>query len=313
MKIDRLLSLVFYLLNHELVSAGELARIYGVSVRTIQRDLDTLGLAGIPLYSVQGAGGGYGILESYKLDRQLMTSEDFYYILTALESVGATLSDRSVTSTLEKMKTLVPGSSRDLFSQKNEKLSIDFSLLGGDPRMKASFQTIRQAVDQERLIRFTYTSNKLEASDREVEPMTISFHWRSWYLYGYCRLRQGYRLFRISRIKDPEVLDERFHRRDKSFAAFMEETRTRPQTGLVRLTLKFSPAMKGMVEEYYEEKDVRPLPDGSLEVKTEMEDQGWLYGYILSFGPYVEVLDPPEVRAAIREGAEKIIRLYDKK
>jgi len=310
MKIDRLLSLVFYLLNHDLVSAGELARIYGVSARTIQRDLDTLGLAGIPLYSVQGAGGGYGIMESYKLDRQLMTSEDFYYILTALESVGATLSDRSVASTLEKMKTLVPGSSRDLFSQKNEKLSIDFSLLGGDPRMKASFQMVKQAVDQERLIRFSYHSNKLESSRREVEPMTISFHWRSWYLYGYCRLRQDYRLFRISRIKDPEVLDERFPRRAKSFAAFMEETRTRPQTGLIRLTLKFSPAMKGLVEEYYEEKDVRPLPDGSLEVKTEMEDQGWLYGYILSFGPWVEVLDPPEVRTAIREGAEEIARLY---
>ena len=108
MKIDRLLSIVVYLLNRDLVCAGKLAERYGVSVRTIQRDMEAIDLAGIPVISVQGPSGGYGIMEGYKMDRRLVTVDDLFFIITALRSIGGSLDDRRIDDALEKMRGLLP-------------------------------------------------------------------------------------------------------------------------------------------------------------------------------------------------------------
>lgn len=310
MKTDRLLSIVIYLLNRERASAREMAERFCVAPRTIQRDLEAIELAGIPVYAVQGSGGGYGILESFKMDRQLMTVEDFYYIITALEGIGASLNDEQIGRTLEKIRTLVPDRGLDFLAGRSSKLSIDFSMLGGDPRHRETFQIVRNAVDQEYVLRFTYTNNKLEHTTRSVEPMTIVFRWRSWYLYGYCRLKNAYRLFRISRIRDPEVTTERFPRRGRSFEEFIAESAS-PETGdAVDLVLRFQPPMTSLVEEFYPEDAWDLQPDGSAVVRTRMPEDGWLYGYILSFGAYVEVLHPPHMRTIIADSAKRIAEIY---
>ncbi|MFP4375338.1 MAG: helix-turn-helix transcriptional regulator [Spirochaetaceae bacterium] len=310
MRTDRLLSIVIYLLNRERVSAREMAERFGVASRTIQRDMEAIELAGIPIYAVQGAGGGYGILDSFKMDRQLMTVEDFYYIITALEGIGASLNDEQLDRTLEKVRTLVPDRGLDFLAGRSSKLSIDFSMLGGDPRQRAAFQVVRKAVDQECVLRFTYTNNKLEHTTRTVEPMTIVFRWRSWYLYGYCRLKNAYRLFRISRIRDPEMIRERFVRREQTFEEFMAASAS-PETGdAPELVLRFQPPMTSLVEEFYPDDAWEPQPDGSVVVRTRMPEDGWLYGHILSFGACVEVLSPPHVRTIIADTADRIAEIY---
>lgn len=310
MKTDRLLSIVMYLLNRQRATAREMAARFGVSPRTIQRDLEAIELAGIPIYALQGSGGGYGILDSFKMDRQLMTVEDFYYIVTALESIGASLSDDRIDRTLEKIRTLVPDRGLDFLAGRTAKLSIDFSALGGDPRHRATFRTVRDAVDQEYLLRFFYTNNKLEHTVRIVEPMTIVFRWRSWYLYGYCRLKESYRLFRISRIRDPEPLHERFVRRDRSFEEFVTGTESSATGGTLDLVLQFQRSMKPLVEEFYPEEACQVQPDGSMIVRTRMPEDGWVYGYILSFGAFVEVLSPPRLRSIIADSARNIEKIY---
>ncbi|TVR67748.1 MAG: YafY family transcriptional regulator [Spirochaetaceae bacterium] len=310
MKTDRLLSIVIYLLNRERASAREMAERFCVSHRTIQRDIEAIELAGIPVFAVQGAGGGYGILDSFKMDRQLMTVEDFYYIVTALESIGSSLNDDQINSTLEKVRTLIPDRGLDFLAGKSGKLSIDFSMLGGDPRHRAIFQTVRDAVDRGCLLRFSYTNNKLESTSRIVEPMTIVFRWRSWYLYGYCRLKGDYRLFRISRIRDPEPLRERFVRRDRSFEEFAAVTGTSPAGNVLDLVLRFSSAMKPVVEEFYPDEARAVQPDGSVIVNARMPEDNWVYGYILSFGEHVEVLSPPRLRTIITDSARKITEMY---
>ncbi|KGE72012.1 helix-turn-helix transcriptional regulator [Spirochaeta lutea] len=311
MKIDRLLSIIVYLLNHELVSANTLAKRYGVSVRTIQRDLETIDLAGIPIYALQGSAGGYGIMNSYKMDRQLLTTDDFFNILTALQGVSDTLSDKTVSDTLEKMRSLVPVQTGDILSQRTEKLSIDFSMLGGDPRSREVFRIVKDAVDRQHLIEFGYTSNKLETTRRIIEPMTIAFRWRAWYLYGFCRLRKDFRLFRISRIKDPMVLPEQFRRREKPLEAYIAENPLWSGTGvMVDLHLRFLPEMIPLVEEYYPEETRNIQPDGSMVVTTRMPEDGSLYAYILSFGQFVEVLKPNHLRDTIRRAAEDIAARY---
>ena len=94
MKIDRLLSLVFTLIDKDNVTAKELSKKYGVSVRTIQRDIDTLCAAGIPITASQGAYGGYGIMDTYKINKQFVNTDDLFFILSALESLDASFSDK---------------------------------------------------------------------------------------------------------------------------------------------------------------------------------------------------------------------------
>ena len=310
MKTARLLSIVMYLLNRERASAREMAERFCVSPRTIQRDIEAIELAGIPVYAVQGSGGGYGILESFKMDRQLMTVEDFYYIITALESIGSSLSDSQIDRTFEKIRSLIPDRGLDFLAGRTDKLSIDFSMLGGDPRHRTTFRAVRDAVDRERLLRFSYTNNKLEYSSRTVEPMTIVFRWRSWYLYGYCRLKKEYRLFRISRIQDPEALPQRFLRRDRSLEEFIAGTEASTTTNALDLVLRVQPPMKPLVKEFYPDDACELQPDGSMIVRTRMPEDGWVYGYILSFGAFVEVLSPSRLRTVIADSARSIAEIY---
>jgi predicted DNA-binding transcriptional regulator YafY len=310
MKTDRLLSIIIYLLNHDLASARELSERFEVSIRTIQRDMESIELAGIPIYTLQGAGGGYGILDSWKMDRRLMSNEDLYYIITALEGVGDTLSDRRINGTLEKVKGLLSPQGLELFSGRTEKLSIDFSMLGGDPRERKTFRIVQEAVETERIIRFSYTNKHLETVLREVEPMTIAFRWRGWYLFGFCRLKGDYRLFRISRIRNAEVLERRFQRKEMSLQSFLERNKGYSVGRQIDIELSFSPEMRAIAEDMFPEEVCSCEADGSILVRTTMPEDGWLYGYILSFGHYVQVRAPEHLKEIICEGAEKIISLY---
>ena len=310
MKIDRLLSIVVHLLNHDLVSARSLAERYAVSVRTIQRDMDAINLAGIPIVAVQGPSGGYGIMENFKMDRRLVGPDDLFYIITALKGIGSSLDDVRIDDTLEKMRSLLPVSEADPFGGRQEKLFVDFSMLGGGPAQRESFRVVQRAVEQERLLEFEYTSNRLERVTRAVEPMTVVFKWRSWYLYAYCRLRQDFRLFRVSRIKRPVMLGERFERRAKGFEEFSRDYDPARLGSMLELTLRFSPEMAPMVEEFHNEEDMTRRADGSLVVRMSMPEDGWMYGYILSFGHFVEVVEPARLRDIIRDSSKKITGIY---
>ena len=143
------------------MSAATLSRRYNVAVRTIQRDMEAIELAGIPIISVQGPNGGYGIMDTFKMDRQLVSVDDLFYIITALRSVASTLEDEAMGDTLHKVETLLPSRETDFFSDRRDKLNIDFSMLGGDPRQRGAFKTVRSAVESNRLLRFLYTNARL--------------------------------------------------------------------------------------------------------------------------------------------------------
>jgi len=308
MRLDRLLSIVVYLLNRDLVSARVLAERFGVSTRTIQRDMEAINLAGIPVITVQGPSGGYGIMENFRLDRSLVTADDLFYIVSALKGIATTLDDDRIGLTLEKVQSLIPDRGG---SARSDRLYVDYGEFSGGPGQREAFQAVRDAVEEGRLLEFEYTSNRLERTARVVEPMTIVFRWRSWYLFGYCRLREDYRLFRIARIRRPRVLAGRFNRRGVRYDDYARQEAATGGEGLVDLTLRFKPEMAALVEEFHAKDDLDRGEDGSLVVRMTLPEDGWLYGYILSFGPYVTVLEPERLRSVIRDAALGIAGLYE--
>ncbi|MDC7126552.1 MAG: YafY family protein [Spirochaetales bacterium] len=310
MKTDRLLSMIIYLINRDLVSARELSERFGVSIRTIQRDMETINLAGIPVASIQGPNGGYSIMDTYKMDRQFMSLDDLYYIITALKGIGSSLEDKKINNTIEKMQGLIPSIDTKAFSERHEKLRIDFSMLGGNEQQRTALAIIQEAVNTNRLLRFSYTNNKLEATERTIEPMTIVFKWRAWYLYGYCKLKNDYRIFRASKIREPEILAKTFIRREKSFDDFEKESNNQTQQKNINIKLKFTPEMANIIEEYYSPEVIEYRDEKHTIINLKMPEDGWLYGYILSFGRFVEVLEPPHLREIIKNGAKDIVSIY---
>lgn len=311
MKTDRLLSIIIYLLNRDLVTARELAEKFEVSVRTIQRDMEAIELAGIPIVTIQGPSGGYSIMDSFKLDRQYVSADDLFFIITALHSIDSSLPGGTIRSTIEKMKNLLPREGASILERRSEKLSIDFSAFGGSEKQRQLFQVLEQAVEQQRLVSFSYSNNRLERTERTVEPMTLSFKWRSWYLFGFCLLRNDYRIFRLGRIRDVRTLDRRFSRREKNLQEFSQETGRWNTADWIELILKFDPFIRPVVEEYYPADELHEQPDGSLIAKSRMPEDGWVYGLILSYGKYVEVLSPGRIRTLIKDAAQEIVRLYE--
>ena len=108
MRIDRMLAIVVILLNRRKVTAKELADRFEVSLRTVYRDINALNLAGIPVISNQGTGGGYELPDNYKFNKQFMSIADMRSILSALKGVNAVLDDDDIAVIFEKVQSLLP-------------------------------------------------------------------------------------------------------------------------------------------------------------------------------------------------------------
>ena len=312
MKIDRLLSVVIYLLNRNLVTAKELAERFGVSVRTIQRDMDNLQDAGIPIMTIQGPSGGYGIMDTWRMDRQLITLENLFSILTALGGINEALPDERFEETFEKIHALLPASQETEIEERKQRLYIDFSMLGGRGREKELITTVQRGIDESRLLRFEYTDTKLTATSRTIEPMTLMFKWRSWYLFGYCQLRSDYRLFRISRIRNPLLLDKRFSRRNRTVEEFLEKLMQTGNMRAVDMQLKFDKRFARVATDMFANDRKETREDGSVIVHASMPEDGWLYGFLLSFGTYLEVIEPVRLRELLGEEGRRIAEMYQR-
>lgn len=312
MKIDRLLAITIHLLNRDLVSARELSEYFEVSVRTIQRDMDALCSAGIPVLSVQGSHGGFGIVEGYKLDRQLIDTGDLFFILTALESISSTYKNKQISSTLEKIKTLVHAHQTQALDSQKEKLFIDFSAFSIGKNSSDLFQSLDDAIENNQVVKFTYTNNNLERVERLVEPMTIAFKWFSWYLFGFCRLRNDFRIFRLSRIENFELTKQHFQRKNVDFQEYSRSFQTSMEQNIVDLKLKFHPSFKVYIEDYFKNAKIVEDEEGSLIVDVQFPHDEWLYSTILSYSDKAEVLEPAHIREKIYQRSMAIARKYER-
>jgi predicted DNA-binding transcriptional regulator YafY len=306
MRLDRLLAITLMLLNRDRISAAALAEHFEVSVRTIYRDIEALNLAGIPVVSYAGHEGGFGIMENYRIDRQMFSFKDMFSMLTALRGLNRTLRDKELDRTIEKITSLVPRGQQEQLAQQYEQLVIDIMPWGLGEKQKKKVATVQAAIRENRLLRFQYRNTRGEKLERTVEPMTLLFKAYGWYLFAYCRRRRDYRLFRLTRMNEPEILKETFARRPKTYAeVFQKET---GQAKRVDLVLQFRPQVRHMVLDYFEEETIRVQKDGSVVARISLPEGEWVYGMILSYGENVRVLEPVHIQKIVQEKAQKILQ-----
>lgn len=299
--IDRLIQIIFLLLRHENITAKQLAQDLGVSTRTIYRDINTLSIAGIPITSQKGYGGGLSLLEGFALDKSYFTQEEQSNIIQALQILKSSHypdADR----TLNKVA--------GLFSHtlQSDWLEIDFSYWGSPEKERRNMTALERAVINKYVIKFTYYNSELTITEQTVEPLKLLFKSHSWYLIAFSRRREEIRTYKLSRIRNLQITDQLFDRTlpaDFSLTPAYQE-----EYNIPLFKLRFSKKIAYKVYDEFQEEYIKKLEDGTLEVTFRYQLSDWTFLYLLSFGEYVEIIEPVEARMLLKEKAQKILALY---
>lgn len=299
MQIHRLFEIIYILINKKRVTAGELAEHFEVSRRTILRDIDTLTIAGIPIYTSQGRGGGISILDNYVLDKTAISGDEQNQIIMALQSLDSVQNVDSG-KLLSKLTSLFNKADTNW-------IEVDFSHWGKSSSDKERFEILKRAILKKQAVTFAYSSSYGETSDRKIYPLKLVFKSRAWYLQAYCLLKNDYRIFKISRMLSVEATSDRF---SEEFAPPPIEPENFTSSDLVHLELCFAPHAAYRVYDEFDAGDVVKNEDGSFTVKVSFPNDYWLYGFLLSFGTAVKVVKPAIVRDVLLEQAKEIISIY---
>lgn len=299
MQINRLLEIVYILLDKKAVTAKELSEHFEVSQRTIYRDIDALSTAGIPVYANKGKGGGIRLLDNFVLNKSLLSDKEQLDILASLQSLKA-LSVPDVEPVLKKLAVM--------FNKNNPGwIDVDFSHWGSSSMEREKFNLLKAAILNRKVIAFDYNSSFGESSRRILEPAKILFKGRGWYLYGFCRNKKSYRLFKISRMKNLVCLDEIY---DREMPEYVWENYQADKTNIVKLVLRIDAKMAYRVYDEFEPEHVVQNSDGSFTAAVDYPEDEWVYGYILSFGNFAEVLEPKYMREIIKDKIEESLKKY---
>ncbi len=308
MKIDRLVAILVILLRKERVPAKELAEKFEVSVRTILRDVEAINLAGIPIVTFQGANGGIGIAEGYRLDKSVLSEDDMAAVITTLKGIDGAITGKSHEILMEKLKNTLSASQLETLDTKLKQFIIDLSPWYEDAHTKKKLAVIRKAIEETKELGFSYADAEGKKTQRSVEPYSLILKAQKWYLLAWCRLRSDFRYFKVSRINELVTGDAVFKPREVP-VKIPEEPEWYKSGNPVTLELVFIKEFESIVAEWFGgnfEKD----EEGNIMVKTTLPESNWLYGYLLSFGAGLEVVSPPHIRKVLADISKEIYNKY---
>ncbi|CAG7655060.1 helix-turn-helix transcriptional regulator [Paenibacillus allorhizosphaerae] len=305
MKLDRLLAITMALLNQPRVSATDLAKRFEVSLRTIYRDMEAINQAGIPIVSFAGSDGGYEIMEGYRLEKQVLSLEDFSSICSALRGVRSATDHSEIDRLIERIGALMPEQNK---AEDQIYVDLDFKPAPND---KVHMGPLHQAIRDLQLISFTYLDNKGAETERKLEPMGLFLKGYIWYVYGYCLTRMDIRVFRLSRIGELKILQEHFVRRDFTLQDVEQQFMKRADFKRVQAVLRFQPEAKTRVRDEFGFDKVLVNSDGTLSLTTHFSSMERAIQKILSYGSMVKVMEPPSLIMDMQRQIQKMVELYE--
>lgn len=306
--INRLIGIIYILLNKGTVTASELAERFEVSVRTVYRDVEQLSMAGIPVYARKGKNGGISLTENFVLNKMVISEEEQKSILSALASLRETGALREE-ETLRRLGDFFQAEVPDW-------VAIDFSDWGG--RQKDTFGLLRKAILEKYLLEFDYYGQYGDMSHRTVEPVQLVYKEYAWYLRAFCRKRQAMRFFKVLRMKRVEMLEKHFEGNPEKYMEYekrnaetngdSQERKKKIETFEIVFQVKKSEAYR--VYDKFEEDEITILPNGDFQISINYPVDDWTYGLILSFGPSAKVISPEAAKVEMRKRLGEMQKNY---
>lgn len=301
MKIDRLIGIITTLQQQKFVTAPYLAEKFEVSRRTINRDIEDICKAGIPVVTTQGANGGISIMEGFALDTTVFTEQELSAIFTGLKSLDSV----SNSGNAEKLAQKIGGSS---VISLTEHMMIDLASFYKDD-LATKMDIIKQAIKESRCISFHYCYNKGEA-DKVIEPYMIVFKWSDWYVFGFCKERQDFRMFKLRRLWDLQMTEDCFIVREvpeekKQFGTHMTDDYV--------IKAVYDSSVKYRLVEEYGYNSFTEQVDGSLYTEWGFTSPEMAVEWFLSFGSKVEIIGPESFKERYIVELEKMLQIHRSK
>jgi predicted DNA-binding transcriptional regulator YafY len=300
MKLNRLLGILTVLLQNDRVTAPELAEKFEVNRRTIGRDIDALCMAGIPIVTRQGVGGGISIAEGFKLDKNVLTANELSDIIAALKGIGSVSERSNIERTLNKLNA-----NTNAVVSLREPVIIDLSSYYKGT-LTEKIELIKRAVFEARLIEFDYYYEKGE-SQRRIEPYFVIFQWTSWYVFGFCPERQDFRMFKLLRLWNLKLCDETYTPRE--IPPEKRDFRIK-YDGDIKVVARFDASVKYRLIETYG-LDCFTETDEGLRFEMDFSNRDYLVNWMLGFGGKVKVLEPVDIAEALQTAAKYILSNYE--
>jgi len=309
MKIDRLVSIIMILLDKERIGAQELADMFEVSPRTIYRDIDTINMAGIPVHSTSGVGGGFEIMQKYKIDKKVFSTADLSAILTGLSSLSTMIRGNELVNALAKVKSFIPADRAKDIELKANQIYIDLSPWMGNRNIQPYLEIIKTALRENKLLSFEYADRYGNKTARTAEPYQLVLKSNHWYWQGYCLERNDFRLFKLSRISNLQIQEESFTPRDyqKPQLDFTDILATM-QT---KIKIRIHKSVMDRVLDYCAYEHFSPDGDEHYIVSFPFIESDYYYNILFSFGDKCECLEPLHIRLEMKRRINDMAAIYE--
>ena len=306
MQVEELFEFVYVLIDKRQVTAREMAERFGVSVRTVYRWVEALSVAGIPVYSMKGRGGGIAISEGYSLDRRILSEEEKLAIVSSVKAMSSLGGSQGAFGSAggkaaEKLSHLVAGDAGWL--------EVDFAPWSPDGKsLSAVFAVLRECILKKRQVTFDYfrADGKLEA--RTVHPWKLIYKGQAWYLHGWCVSRREGRFFKLTRMRNAVMTARNADARPDA-AGFSGKAGS-PQVKLLSIRAKVLPPRISFLLDTFVCSEVVPHKDGSITASFSVPDEDWAYDILLGLSPNMRIISPRSVRQKVLALAEKAVILY---
>ncbi len=305
MKVDRMLEIIIYLINHDNVPASYLAERFHVSIRTIQRDMVSISSIGIPIYSEGGKYGGYSILPTYKIKNSDIRSDEHQMIIKALESLATSYTNGTLKSLIEKYNAIIE-------KEGGQKVFWDFGVTRENTQVQDMNQLLEHAITERKHIVFEYRNANGERSNPSVEPLAIHYKWYAWYLFAYLTEKKQYRTFKVARMQNLKIIDKVSTLEHGNIEKLMKESEQAYYQTCIHIEVQFQHDEVSLMEEYFPDCPVEQITETTSRIFIDVPAKERLWkALLLSFGDRVKIIGPEEYKKDLIETAKKFLSNYD--
>ena len=307
MKFQIMMDILFTLLVKKQISAGELARRNGVSVRSIYRYVDELTVSGVPIDIRHGRNGGIYVSDSFKLPAGFMTKEEYGAALSAMRAMQGQVENEALDSAIEKLSSREKSDRRIDLTVSGDVI-VDSSTWG-DRRFSDKIKVLQDSIRTRETLEIDYISRSGEHTKRKIDPHTLVYKQNIWYVYAYCHKRKQFRLFKIGRIRTTRKTEQSFEIRPFDQADIPLNFQ-REQAERIRVKLEIAENILPDAEEWLGVECIRK-EKGKFIAEMELPQNEGLIYKILGFGEGIKVLYPAEIGAAVKQAARKTAAVYE--
>lgn len=297
MQANRIINILYYLMDKGPTPASELARELNLTARTVYRYVNALNAAGIPVYATDERNSIIYLQDNFVLDDIEFPEPERQKIIEALQ-VFALVGSYSESELLSKLSSAFRTHAMSCFE-------MDFSQWGSKKRDSQKFEDFRQAILRTKTVRITYINSFGQENEAEIYPLKLCYQSKEWYLKAYCTPQAEFQLFKFNCILDYTVLAAEFEP-----VSFPDIDPNNPVQSLHKIVLHFSWEMAYRVYDEFDLSQIERQEDGGFLVTVHLPLDAWLVGQLLSFGAHVDVLEPASLRTILSNEAEKIVQKY---